>query len=291
MLAGGTHIDHVDVLRVGATQRVLPFRVMARSTIGAFLGTVRFGQVRQLDATFAWTLAEAWATDPGPGSDPLVADLDLTICDVHGAAKGTAGYGYTRVPGYHPLLATRAGIGKELFARMRIGSAYRSRGVVRFVDELLPISNVPPPPVHSPFGPVQGSGPGGSWKVSIHTRSAGQSPYGSIRTCKKSSLGSTRTLGLTSTKGPLDEPRSQRRSTSLAVAATTSMFVEPEPINRRLAVLDPTLVGPGDHLDRFDPVAVTGDRPKQIANRADQIRENTSITGIGRGASDAVWPL
>ena len=31
MLAGATHIDHVNVLRVGATQRVLPFKVMAPS--------------------------------------------------------------------------------------------------------------------------------------------------------------------------------------------------------------------------------------------------------------------
>ena len=33
MLAGATHIDHVDVLRAGATQSVLPFRVMAPSTV------------------------------------------------------------------------------------------------------------------------------------------------------------------------------------------------------------------------------------------------------------------
>jgi len=31
MIAGGTHIDHVNVLRAGATQTVLPFRVMAPS--------------------------------------------------------------------------------------------------------------------------------------------------------------------------------------------------------------------------------------------------------------------
>ena len=29
ILAGGSHIDHADRLRAGATQRVLPFRVMA----------------------------------------------------------------------------------------------------------------------------------------------------------------------------------------------------------------------------------------------------------------------
>ena len=37
MLAGATHIDHVNMLRAGATQRVLPFKVMAPSTIGTFL--------------------------------------------------------------------------------------------------------------------------------------------------------------------------------------------------------------------------------------------------------------
>jgi len=50
MLAGGTHIDHVNMLRAGATQRVLPFKVMAPSTIGTFLRSFTFGHVRQLDA-------------------------------------------------------------------------------------------------------------------------------------------------------------------------------------------------------------------------------------------------
>src|SRR5487761_1910583 len=37
ILAGGTHIDHANRLRAGATQRVLPFKVMAPSTLGTFL--------------------------------------------------------------------------------------------------------------------------------------------------------------------------------------------------------------------------------------------------------------
>ena len=37
MVAGGSHIDHADVLRSGATQAVLPHRVMAPSTLGTFL--------------------------------------------------------------------------------------------------------------------------------------------------------------------------------------------------------------------------------------------------------------
>ncbi len=33
MLIGGSHIDHADRLRAGATGRVLPFRVVATSTL------------------------------------------------------------------------------------------------------------------------------------------------------------------------------------------------------------------------------------------------------------------
>ncbi|MCP4085111.1 MAG: IS1380 family transposase [Actinomycetia bacterium] len=136
MLAGATHIDHVNVLRAGATERVLPFKVMAPSTIGSFLRSFTFGHIRQLDAVLSRTLGRAWAAGAGPGDGPLVVDLDSTICEVHGKQKQAAGYGYTKQLGYHPLLATRAGTGEVLFARMRKGSANTSRGIVRFVDEL-----------------------------------------------------------------------------------------------------------------------------------------------------------
>jgi hypothetical protein len=136
MLAGATHIDHVDVLRAGATQSVLPFKVMAPSTIGTFLRTFTFGFVRQLDAVAARLLANAWAAGAGPGNADLVIDLDSTICEVHGHAKHGAGYGYTKCLGYHPLVATRAGTGEILFSRMRKGSAGSSRGINRFIDEL-----------------------------------------------------------------------------------------------------------------------------------------------------------
>jgi len=137
MIAGATHIDHVDMLRAGATQTVLPFRVMAPSTIGTFLRSFTFGHVRQLDAVLSRALGRAWHAGAGPAGDPLVVDLDSTICEVHGKQKQAAGYGYTKVLGYHPLLATRAGTGEVLFARMRRGSANTARGVVRFVDELV----------------------------------------------------------------------------------------------------------------------------------------------------------
>ncbi len=37
IVAGGSHIDHADVLRSGGTQAVLAHRVMAPSTLGTFL--------------------------------------------------------------------------------------------------------------------------------------------------------------------------------------------------------------------------------------------------------------
>ncbi len=50
MLAGGTCIDHVGMLRAGATERVLGFKVAAPSTVGTFLRSFTFGHVRQLEA-------------------------------------------------------------------------------------------------------------------------------------------------------------------------------------------------------------------------------------------------
>ena len=136
MMAGATHIDHVNMLRAGATQAVLGFRVMAPSTIGTFLRSFTFGHVRQLDAVMSRTLARAWSLAAGPGAAPLVVDLDSTICEVHGKKKQGAAYGYTKHLGYHPLLATRASTGEILLSRMRKGSAGSSRGINRFVNEL-----------------------------------------------------------------------------------------------------------------------------------------------------------
>jgi hypothetical protein len=135
ILAGGSHIDHADRLRAGATHRVLPFRVMAPSTLGTFLRSFTFGHVRQLDRVLAETIRRAWSLGAGPGRGPMTIDLDSTICSVHGKAKQGAAYGYTRVLGYHPLLATWAATGEVLHARLRKGSS--QRGHRRFVSELV----------------------------------------------------------------------------------------------------------------------------------------------------------
>ena len=128
MIAGASHIDHADIIRAGATAGVLGHRVMAPSTLGTFLRAFTFGHVRQLEAVIGQALQRAWSLGAGPGNDPLVIDIDSTICEVAGHAKHGAGFGYTKVLGYHPLLATRADTGEVLHARMRKGQANTQRG-------------------------------------------------------------------------------------------------------------------------------------------------------------------
>jgi len=135
ILVGGSHIDHANRLRAGATQKVLPFRVMAPSTLGTFLRAFTFGHVRQLDRVIAETIRRAWSLGAGPGTNAMTIDLDSTICEVHGRQKQGTAYGYTKVLGYHPLLATRADTGEVLHARLRKGSS--QRGAKRFAEELV----------------------------------------------------------------------------------------------------------------------------------------------------------
>jgi hypothetical protein len=136
MIVGGDCIDDADLLRCGATGRVLGHRVMAPSTLGSFLRLFTFGHVRQLDRVCEQVLTRAWAAGAGPGDGPMTIDLDSTVCEVHGYHKQGAAYGYTQTLGYHPLLATRADSGEVLHARQRKGSANSARGTARFVDEL-----------------------------------------------------------------------------------------------------------------------------------------------------------
>jgi hypothetical protein len=137
MIAGGDSIDDADVLRAGSSASVLGHTVMAPSTLGTFLRGHTFGNVRQLDSVNTEALRRAWAAGAGP--DPtkaLVIDIDSTICQVYGHAKQGAAFGYTKVRGYHPLLAFRADNGEILGARMRKGSANTARGMKRFLQEL-----------------------------------------------------------------------------------------------------------------------------------------------------------
>jgi hypothetical protein len=125
------------VLRAGRTADVLGHRVMAPSTLGTFLRAFMFGHVRQLDRVLGETIQRAWAAGAGPGDGRLVVDVDSFVGETFGPKKQGAAFGYTRVRGYHPLLAVRADSGEVLHIRLRKGSANTSRGFGRFLDELL----------------------------------------------------------------------------------------------------------------------------------------------------------
>ena len=86
-LAGGDCIDDADVLRTGRTAGALGCVVKAPSTLGTFLRSFRWGQVRQLDRVSRKLLARAWAAGAGPGDAPFTIDLDSTICETYGLAK------------------------------------------------------------------------------------------------------------------------------------------------------------------------------------------------------------
>lgn len=137
IVAGAECIDDTDILRAGATERILNHKVMAPSTLGTWLRSFTSGHVRQLEKLTEKILSRAWAAGAGPGEAPMTIDLDSTICKVYGQAKQGAAHGYTRVLGYHPILATRADTGEVLHTRMRKGSANTMRGAPRFVRETL----------------------------------------------------------------------------------------------------------------------------------------------------------
>jgi hypothetical protein len=137
MVLGADSIDDADVLRAGRTRRLLGGWIPAPSTLGTFLRAFTFGHVRQLDALLDETLARAWRAGAGPGAGRLVVDVDSFVGEVCGRLKQGAAFGYTKLLGYHPLLATRADTGEVLHVRLRKGSAASCKGVLRFVDELI----------------------------------------------------------------------------------------------------------------------------------------------------------
>ena len=64
-------------------------------------------------------------------------DVDSFVGEVCGRLKQGAAYGYTKVLGYHPILATRADTREVLHIRLRTGSANTQKGMLRFCDELI----------------------------------------------------------------------------------------------------------------------------------------------------------
>jgi hypothetical protein len=137
MVLGADSIDDADVLRPGRTRRLLGGWLPAPSTLGTFLRAFTFGHVRQLDALLGQSLERAWQAGAGPGDGRLVIDVDSFVGEVCGYLKQGAAYDYTKLFGYHPILATRADTREALHIRLRKGSANTQKGMLRFCDELI----------------------------------------------------------------------------------------------------------------------------------------------------------
>ena len=135
MLAGGSFIGDADRLRSGSAQAVLPFVVAAPSTLGTWLRSFSWGHVRQLDRANELALQRAQAAGASPDAAEVTIDVDSTVCEVFGKAKGGAAYGHTKVLSYHPLVAARDDTGELVHSRMRSGSS--QRGQRRFIVEAI----------------------------------------------------------------------------------------------------------------------------------------------------------
>ncbi len=120
------------MLRAGAANSLFD-GTRAPSTVGSWLRAHKWSNVRQLDAVSG----ELWACGAGPVdlTGPLTVDLDSTIVQVHGRAKQGAAFGYTKVRGHHPQVATCAQTGQVLMCRLRGGSAGAARGAASFLTE------------------------------------------------------------------------------------------------------------------------------------------------------------
>ena len=148
MAAGAGSIDDMDVLRHGAMPGLFD-GVRAPSTLGSFLRSFTWGNVRQLDAVGRRMLAELAAAAPLlPGGEVLAfIDMDSMQKRVYGHAKQGAGFGHTKIQGKTVLVrglnALAAVISTPLAApviaatRLRGGTANSARGAASLATEAI----------------------------------------------------------------------------------------------------------------------------------------------------------
>jgi Transposase DDE domain group 1 len=148
MAAGADSIEDLDVLRHGAMGELFT-GIRAPSTLGSFLRSSPWGNVRQLDAVARRVLAELGVQAPLlPGADVLAfLDMDSTQKRVYGHAKQGAGFGHTKIQGKSLLVrglnALAAVISTPLAApviaatRLRGGTANSARGAASLAAEAI----------------------------------------------------------------------------------------------------------------------------------------------------------
>jgi hypothetical protein len=148
MAAGADSIEDMDVLRHGAMTELFG-GIRAPSTLGSFLPSFTWGNVRQVDAVGRRLLAELAGRAPLlPGSDVLAfTGMDSMQKRIYGHAKQGAGFGHTKIQGKALLVrglnALAAVISTPLAApviaatRLRGGSAGSARGAASMAAEAI----------------------------------------------------------------------------------------------------------------------------------------------------------
>ncbi|MBX6387283.1 MAG: IS1380 family transposase [Microbispora sp.] len=146
MLAGADSIDDLDVLRHGGMDKLFA-DVRAPSTLGAFLRSFTWGNVRQLEKAGRMLLGRLAAHTPLLPDAGVVAfvDVDSMQRRTYGYAKQGSGFGHTKIGGKNVLvrglnvllatLSTPTAAPVILAGRLRGGSASSSRGAGPFLRE------------------------------------------------------------------------------------------------------------------------------------------------------------
>jgi hypothetical protein len=138
MIAGGSHIDHANRLRAGATDDLLAHHTYAPSTLGTWLRCFDAVSVTQLDLLAGELFVRAWQAGLGPWvHGTVIVDMDSTIAPVFSSAKEGAAYGYTKTLGYHPLVATIADTGEIVAIVNRDGNANTAAGSGRMLSAIV----------------------------------------------------------------------------------------------------------------------------------------------------------
>jgi DDE family transposase len=148
MAAGADSIEDMDVLRHGAMPELFG-GIRAPSTLGSFLRSFTWGNVRQLDAVGRRLLAELAGQAPLLPAAGVLAFIDMDSMQkrVYGHAKQGAGFGHTKIQGNALLVrglnALAAVVSTPLAApviaaaRLRGGTANSARGAASMAAEAI----------------------------------------------------------------------------------------------------------------------------------------------------------
>jgi hypothetical protein len=146
MAAGADSIDDMDILRHGA-MGTLFYGIRAPSTLGSFLRSFTWGNVRQLESAGREFLSNLAVAAPLlPGKDVLAfTGIDSMQKRVYGHAKAGAAFGHTKIGGKSLLVrglnvlaavvSTPLGAPVIAATRLRGGSAHSARGAASLAAE------------------------------------------------------------------------------------------------------------------------------------------------------------